>query len=211
MNNRIVWVFREERSGSTWFTSKLCHHLNRQFYFFDGYQAHKNFKDREEYFLNRKQENEDYDRVLNTHNFFAMKSLGNYDNPVILRITRKDKVEQIISLYMTSMINLHNIHNNAELAKLPKLDKFIIPINKIEDYVNQFVSYEEHWQKYSLKYERVTVYYENLLDSYSSPLLNISNWSMKNLNDSPTLKLPYDKKTLVLNYNQIELYIKKYL
>jgi hypothetical protein len=206
MINRIIWVFREQRAGSTWFTTKLCQHTERQDYFFDGHTIYA----KREFYLTRPQEKEDYKRILNTHNFFVMKSLFNYDNPIVIRITRKNKVEQIISNYVTSLTKHFNIEQKTQLTNFPVLDKFFIPLHKLDQLIRNLTYSESCWQEYAKHYENETVYYETLLQEYNSSLLNISNWSMNKNVDQPTLKLPYDKKSLIINYDEVENYIKKY-
>ena len=89
--NNIIWVFREHRSGSTWFIKKIAYLLKRP----------DNFLEMpEKLFLARKQTNQDSKEILNTHNFVALKSLKNYTNPIVIRVSRKNKTEQFISEYI---------------------------------------------------------------------------------------------------------------
>lgn len=74
-------------------------------------------------------------------------------------------------------------------------------------YVEEKKYNEKLWNEHSNKYESEMVYYEDLLTGWDSKLLNI-HLSMKNNTKSDIPKLPYDKKKTVINYDEIDRFLK---
>ena len=118
-----------------------------------------------------------------------------------------------------SVIGSHSNIVTEEQHKYIKnvLQKHIKPIvisqEEIDIFINmQKTKFDEPWNRYSSNYENETVYYEDVLESWSSSILPIT-LSMKNTNKVGevvsgrgrlfTLKIPYDKKELILNYEQV--------
>ena len=208
MNDKIIWVFREKRSGSSWFTVKLSNHLKRQFWFFDDIlsKKHMDFDQRLEYFLQRKQEQEDTQKILNTHHLFALKSIQNYKDPILVRVTRKDKAEHFCSEWISQHIvgRFYNVHNEEESNKYPKIKPIEIPYKHIFEYIDNVKKHEDYWNTYASGHVHETVTYEQLLDSYSSDILPITNWSMQVHEEGLSIKLPYDKREVITNYDVVK-------
>lgn len=209
--NRIIWVFREPRSGSTWYTTKLCKELNRQFYFFDA-NFNIDYLERESYFLNRKQDKEDIKKILNTHHFFGLKALKNYRDPIIIRVTRKNKTEQFLSEYLASYsaTRFLNITDVKDMEKLPKIKNVVVPYSNVDKFIEMSSRNEELWKKYATEYEHETMYYEELLEGTNSNIFSLQ-FDMKDNEEGLTLKLPYKKEEIFLNYDKINNRIKDML
>lgn len=204
--DNIIWVFREPRSGGTWFTEQICLLLNKENYFLDSTMESKSYDEREIIILNRKQEPEDINRVLNTHHFFALKSIYNYHNPIIIKVTRKNKVEQFLSECTIKYTHMFNITKKQQLLTLPKLEKTIVPVKDVLDFVKRSQQQQEIWDYYSTKFLSEVIYYEDLLEGYDSSVLSLNNLCMKN--SDITYKIPYDKRNLYLNYDKVKSIIE---
>lgn len=209
MDDNIIWIFREMRSGSSWFTAKLSNTLNRKAHFFDIQEcAQIDPSQRGQFFLNRKQQVEDYNKILNTHYFLGLSSLSNYDNPIVFRVTRRNKTEQFLSEYLVTLRNQQttNVENQSDIEKLPTIDKSIVPLKLAKSFVARHKEYDNLWKQYSIHYRNEVVYYEDLLEKYQSTILPLGPWKMNNVETEPglTYKLPYDKQELILNYKDVK-------
>ena len=209
MDQRIIWVLREYRSGSTWFTMKLCKLLNKEFYFFDN-KLKTNFQDREKFFVSRKQEKDDYMRILNTHHYFALKSFNNYNNPIVFNVTRKNRTEQFLSFYFAFKYS-SNIPNKVavnlskdKLDLFPKYEKHVVPEIDALEFCKTVKSNSKLWYNNCNNFEHETIYYEDLLDGYNSKLLRTNLCMETEMDNDLPVKLPYNKQEVVLNYSKIE-------
>ena len=214
MINQIIWIFREPRSGGTWFTERLALKYNRRLNFLDDQLSNVPLDiSKKNFFLNRVQQENDKDAILNTHNFFALESLKNYQNPIVIRISRKNKVEQFISGYIAEMLKnkFLNIDKVEQLKSFPKIDKFFIDKKRMDFFIQHCKELDILWNTYSNPYRTEVVYYEDLLNSYSSDLLGIHNWSMQDNDVQPTYKIPYSKNELVINFNSVRSYLEQSL
>lgn len=233
LTNRVIWLFREPRSGSTWFRYKLLKVLNREYRplsFPSNYpervkellknygKQNDQFTTVTQFFKNRNQELDDINCILDTHHFSALLSINNYTNPILIRIARKNRTEQFISGYLRKINNILPVFTDEDLNNFPKLEHINIPEDLAYKWVDKIKNDESLWNAHALPYENETVYYENLLEGWNSKILPISmNMNMNvdepndgtnklNLHKIPkeTLKLPYNKKQLVKNYEQID-------
>lgn len=199
--NDIIWVFREPRSGGTWFSQQLCNVFNRSFYFLELLFQNKTYAEKEQITHSRKQELADTSRILNTHYFSALKSMHNYVDPILFFVTRKNKVEQFLSEQLVKYTNTFNILHQGGRDALPEVERTIAPIKDALLFVEKSKKQQQLWEQYATKYRHEIVYYEDLINVFSSDILPIRDWSM---NKYPiTVKLPYDKKEIFLNYDSI--------
>lgn len=206
--NRIIWVLRELRCGGTWFVDKLSHTYYKKPYMFELVPEYKilSYEERRLYYMNRKESNDDYTRVLNTHDFCAVDGLKNYSNPIVFRVLRRNKTEQFLSLYLGKLGKMHyHVYDNKHIRQLPKYDPMIIPKKGIDQFLRESYDNERLWNSISNLYETETLYYEDLLDTFTSKILPDVKWSMNEpTNDRLPLKMPYDKRKIFLNYDDIE-------
>ena len=200
LNGRIIWLFRQPRSGSTWFQYALKNRIGRKILFMN----------REYNIDGRVQQPEDTELLLSTHNFNALERIHEFTNPIIFCIDRKNHTEQFISNHIASHTKIFNVNSNNEVINFPFIKPFTIPLR----YVRLWSEYKKYrdslWNKYALNYENEVVYYEDLLKGWNSKLISSLYFSMGDTTytDSTPRKLPYDKKDIILNYNTIDTMIK---
>ena len=161
--------------------------------------------------------------VINfTHTFDLLEALELYDEPLfILRTVRKDLLEQALSYIFMNRTQ----ENHKDFYRFPNIyladngtpqdyifnnainDNHLIQVEKQEilDFIKLKRNRETLWKKYSSKYETQTIYYEDLYNGVDVPQLELNNIYFGK--DDSTIKLPYDKKSLFVNYNEIEEWI----
>lgn len=215
-NKQIIWIFRERRSGGTWFTLKLCHTLDRENFFIDDkIPTNCSYFEKEKIFLARHQQDGDEKKILNTHFFYGLPSIANYTNPILLRISRKDKTEQFLSEVIASRYNrlksLYNLHDLNNLHKFKSIEPHKLDETLVFDFIEQSKTNEKLWYNYSKNFNNETIYYEDLITKFSSKILPIENWSMANNENNLTYKLPYEKEKIFLNYKRIKKIIEEKL
>ena len=102
--NRPIWCFREPRSGSSWFVRYIQNNLGKNRLFFDldipffsktdVYTIPHSESKKEQilnFFKERNQQQIDSKYILCTHEFIALESLRNYNDPVLFRNCRRNK------------------------------------------------------------------------------------------------------------------------
>lgn len=207
-SKQIIWLLREPRSGSTWFSRKLGVFLNRPDKWFDN----RDQQEMENFFVSRKQQDTDCNIVFDTHYFCALKGLKNYTDPIVLRVTRKNKVEQFLSKVIATKYNhnqVFNILSEEERNNLPKIEKTVVPMSEVREFIRKSKQNDSLWKEYSPQYRSETIYYEDLLNGFSSKIFPITNWSMQIEEEGMPLKLPYNKKDIFVNYEQVRSLIKQ--
>lgn len=209
--NRIIWLFRETRSGSSWLTSYLCTVLNKQSIFLEENYSNKKLFEKIKILENIEQTISDYQSIIHTHVYEMTKMLHKYDNPIVLRCSRKNKFEQFLSWcgIKYSNYNFYNLQNNLTTEQMNEYKKFIskrIAVKK-QDYTN--------WCRYEIdrinkfwpiaeKFENYTIYYEDMLEgSANIPILNLYN--IKSTNEGFIIRLPESyKKDMFINYDEVK-------
>lgn len=211
--NRIVWLFREPRSGSTWLTRKLPELMDREHVFIEKSMTQLDMSERLEAFSQRAQCEQDFDSILSTHHFMFLEYMTHYDNPVLVRTVRGNVTEQCISHVLAEMTQWRhpNLHPESNIAAIT--DSFndigghIIPRSKVEGYIRQKKTWDRLWNEYSQAYENCTVSYEDMIAGFDLPLLGLSGLQMKEVDS--TMPLPYNKREIILNYDQVDRWIKE--
>ena len=209
LENRIIWIFREPRSGSTWFRLALKQAIKRNLNSFPVTTAP--IIEKKLFYMDRIQQHEDKRMLLDTHDFCALESMCNYENPILIRNVRKNKTEQFISGIIANITNIWNIGPKMKLDTdiLPKIEPRSIPFNEITQFVARKKEIENLWDTYASQYENETVYYEDLLENWESTIFPIK-LSMKETADLKdfTKKISYDKKEIIINYDEIDSILK---
>jgi len=202
-------LFRERRSGSTWLRIYLSQLLRKQGYHIDDYIPDSYKYDRlTEWFKDRKQDKLDRTRILNTHFFEGLSSLDNYVNPIIIKTSRKNKLDQLISAYMGKVNNLAlqqyapklHIPNNKRVLNM---EPCTIPHDAILDFIKNQKYIDMLWNQYAQNYNSEVVYYEDLQQPHTIKVLNVHLDPMTKYHENLPKKLPYDKKEIVLNYDEV--------
>lgn len=208
--NRIIWLFRETRSGSTWLSSYLCDKLNKKSVFLEAeLPTLLPLVEKIKIIKNREQLKSDYESIIHTHVYELTRILGRYDNPIVLRCSRKNKFEQFLSwcAIKYSDYKFYNLEKNQNQTNL--YEEFISKkINVTRQDYNNWKNYElyrinRYW-KLTDPYESHIIYYEDLLQGTASiPCLNL--YDIKMNDDGQILRLPESyKKDMIINYNEIE-------
>lgn len=196
---RIVWLFREPRSGSTWLSNYLADKLNRQFKLVDNMLVY-NTKD-----VQFSQEINDEKMLLNTHCFNLLSSMKNYSNPVLIRCHRKNTFEQILSLAVTQRTHFYNIHDAKGRAtfedNIRQLESRELRLEKkqIENYIKLRNDMTDYWNTYAKQYENYEFCYEDL--SQGCEIFNFGKVSMQGYTEI----LPDNYKSRVfVNHDEIK-------
>ena len=198
-DNRIVWLFREPRSGSTWFSFYLANKLARRWHMTDDKALYE--QENTELFQKPKDER----LVLSTHSFEFLASMKNYDNPILIRCHRKNIFEQFLSTVVMEHTNFYNIVNDLGSEKFESLiqdlekNQLHVKKSRIEDYIMTKKNWNDCWNTHAALYEHYDVCYEDLVDGCE--LFDFGKVTMIN----HTRSLPKNYKSRVFaNYNEIK-------
>ena len=193
---RIVWLFREPRSGGTCLSNHLAAKLNRVYGWVDPRQVVELF-----------QQPMDEHKLLNTHRFGILQSMKNYDNPILMRCYRKNIAEQFLSMVFIGghQDPVYNITNDQERnqfdANLQRSmnSKRMIKKEHLDSFVVMKTKFNKLWNDISVDYESYDVCYEDLVTGID--LFGLGQIDMQDY----TQKLPEDYKSKAfLNYNEIK-------
>ena len=208
---KTIWLFREPRTGGTWLTTALQKELKRG-------TAWPGETDKVI---------DPTTVIINFHNFKqGFEHIQEYDDPILIRTTRRNKADILISDHVRTRIGdymistgvppINNITTEEEYIYIKnimhnRIKPFVITQREIDNFIAcQKTKFDVQWNINSRECENETVYYEDLLESWSSSILPIT-LSMKNQKQFGegssarlfTHKIPYDKKELILNYEEI--------
>jgi hypothetical protein len=213
----IVWIFREQRSGSTAFTNLVANRLNRAELFLDprrnDIEMIKNIPYPERY-------------VFSTHHSYDLTEIMNlHDKPVtLIRCARKDKIERCLSYLIIQYKNARERpetrSRSIRRTNLPfEYDSFIANIEpttftkkEIYNYLQDHAALDQYWKNCTVLYQTCTVFYEDLCTErgVDLPMLGLNSLNIIN-DDSATVKLPNDyKKQVCLNYDMVVRWITEY-
>jgi hypothetical protein len=212
IENRIIWVFREGRSGGTSAAEVIYRKLNRQYIFVDSSLYPSTFykKQGHQIFVQKEQ---DHKLLFNTHYFPALHSMCNYDDPILIRISRKNVVEQCLSFLAGQSMNwkFTNLKANGETQNLEIFEEFIkskilIKKSDVDFFARHRMKQNYLWNHYAPDYDNQVIYYEDMMTNIDIPLLNLYNVTLT----SETLKLPDYKKEVFVNYEDVEKWLSVY-
>lgn len=205
-DNRHVWVFREMRSGGTGFCAELSASLGKNFNFVE--------ESLDDAIISP-------DVVNNTHRFNLIEDVVKICNPILIRVTRRNKTEQMLSKHAivhsadvmsdNAIVNIMPDTTEEQLAGFDELVKnhpVTIEENYVIGFARQCLEYDSLWKKYGSLVENTTVYYEDLLEPIPLPIVDLRRMSF--LADTHTAKFPEYKSRLFTNYTQIEQWMKEH-
>lgn len=204
-----IWIFAEERSGSTAFSHRLSSLINKELYWIDT------VKDLSDYNTLKKDQ-----YIFHTHDFNILTKLESEDT-FCIRTTRIDRIEQVLSFLIIQKMNKEKRDSASIFWNLKRDDyknryeiftsyagKVILSKQECIHNYNYFVSKDKIWDSYSKNFKNITVHYENLCESgVEIPQLNIDSINICN-DQSSTIKLPTDYKQ---NYCYNYVMAKKWL
>lgn len=213
---KIIWLFREPRSGSTWITRKLSELTGREHIFIERSMTHLTMDRRLEEFGHRTQSDQDYNSILSTHHFTFLEYMKNYTAPVLIRTARKNVTEQFISHFLAELTQWRhpNLHPEGNVSAITNSfaevgTGHIVPRQKVENYLRQKREWNRLWNQYAPAYEHCTVYYEDMTEQFDLPLIDLEGLQMKEVDT--TMPMPYNKREIIRNYDQIDRWIKELL
>lgn len=213
---RIIWLFREPRSGSTWITRKLAELTGREHVFIEQSMTQLTMDQRLADFGNRVQVDRDFDCILSTHHFMFLEHMKNYTDPILIRTARKDVTEQFISHFLAGLTNWRhpNLHPESNADAIVKLfaevgTGHIVPRQRVEKYIQQKKKWDQLWNQHATDYQNCTVYYEDMMSVFDLPLIEVHGLQMKEVDS--TMPMPYNKQEIIRNYDQISKWIKELL
>lgn len=206
--NRHVWVFREMRSGGTGFASALSGFLAKKFHFVEETLDDAIFSS----------------SVLNnTHNFSLIPEVVKKVNPLLIRCTRRNKVEQFLSkeaillsaeiMPEKALINIQPHTTEEQLDgfnELVEKHQKVIPEAEVIGFASKCLKRDRIWAEHASLAENETVYYEDLLHPIDIALVDLYKVRLLNGPITATKKMPNYKHKLFPNYDQVTEWMKKY-
>jgi len=191
-----VWVFAEERTGSSWLSLEISKRLNLKYGYVESLIS-------------------TYDTVIHTHNFQLLKD---DIKDIVICTTRKNVFEHMLSyifLYRTKITNPefyndpHIYYGNFKMSydfqKMIEHMKIEIDKKEILDFINLKKERIQLLNEYKPNY---IIYYEDLYKGISIPELGLNN--IKFSDGGIMEKLPYDKRKIFVNWQQAENWLKEY-
>ena len=210
----IVWIFREQRSGSTAFTSLVANRLNRIDKFVrypEDIELVKNIPNPEDY-------------VFSTHFYNFIEMMNSVDKPItLIRCARKDKIERCISYLVAKYkakqiindINPWNIIRKEGMLDhetfMSKIEPTVFSKKEIYNYLQYCTEMNQYWESYAASYQNFTVFYEDLCTDtgVDLPMLGLTSLSITD-DDTITIKMPSYKEQICINYDIVSRWISKY-
>ena len=230
--HNLIWLFREARTGSGWALQSLSSSLNKTVVHYDLVLGNRNVKE-ETYFELYNQKNLlstekrfeelikqetvfDTDRIYSSHFMFLLSKLNN-QNTYVLRTTRRNKIDQCVSLlYLkyyprimkqyfvdeSKNLNLnyfnHTINNPVEVSK-----------KDVIDCLSLMKTHDDLWKKYSGNFKNYTIVYEDCEQGINIPNLD-AQLKFSNFTGF-TKKIPEYKTKVFTNYDMIVSWCEEFI
>ncbi len=214
-----IWVFGEERSGSTWTSTTLAKILNKQCIYVEESKEHiedscwRAIVSSSIHFYSRP-------NVYFTHRYTILESLKDLlTKPHIIRTTRKDTLSQMLSYFFLQHQKVkfpnwwnfphitHNDNGNHFDDILWNTKPILIEKSQVIEYYQKKQKRINLWNSISKYYDNDVIFYEDLFTGKRLENLDITlSFNIRGL----TIKLPYEKDKLFSNYDQIVEWNKEY-
>lgn len=218
LEKRQIWYFKEPRSGSTWLLKVLEKLINRQPFHLDKFldsKMPKTFLDNKIFLKENVDLLSDCRNFYSTHYFYLLEEMKYYKDPYLIRITRRDKVEQCLSTIYFDMYQNGLTHYYSDQKLNPSYNFFLrtkenpIYITKrtVHNAMNLCKKNSDYWNLYSKDFETFTVVYEELSEGVNFPFYN---YPVKFSDDQTMLKIPDYKKDVFTNYEEIVSWATQY-
>ena len=200
IDGRIIWVIREPRCGSSSAVGVMSDRLHRVNYFVE---SHVNGA-----LTNLHQQEGDAGKILHTHHFSALRSINNYDNPILIRLTRKNSADQFLSemacklmdwKFTNMLVGATGDTDNRHVFEDFTKTKVTITQTQMNAWINHRTVCNALWDSVSSKYERQVLYYEDYTNEIDIPILGLYNVNLT----AQTLELPDYKRTVFINYDAV--------
>ena len=209
IENKIIWLFREPRSGSTTACAVITDTLNRQYRFIDN--PPEIYKQTSVFY----QEENDNKVVYNTHFFPALASMKNYTDPMLIRISRRNVVEQCLSFLACKLMdwkffNLsshkYQIDDNRQIFEEFCQSKIELKKEQVDFFARHRKRQNHYWNTYALEHDHQVIYYEDMDEPIDIPILGLYNLNLT----TNTIKLPDYKKQVFTNCDAVEEWLSVY-
>jgi hypothetical protein len=216
--NRIIWFFKEPRSGSSWLSHVLKHKLARADIHVDPELIGQVPIDQMgTELLSGRLGYTDTNAFYCTHRFELLAGLAVYQDPIIIRSVRRNIAEQVLSEMTADLSGWHLTHryrdpsrNALSVNTYNNLIKNPVEVFKQDliKYMRKVKRRDELWDMYSSKYENHTIVYEDLAQGVSLPVfegtIKFGDY------DDYIVKTPDYKRDLFVNYDQVVGWVNEY-
>jgi len=205
MNNRQLWIFKEGRSGSTWFCNALSLKLNRTPFHYESHYNLDYSDDGIETFKKNVIKFTDSNVMYATHYIHLLEYSSFLDpNSILIRTTRRNKAEHVMSKLVYQLFP--NTPKHYYATEHQNIGKFKYqPVTVLKQDVKKFMlvlkEHDSFWETHAKNFDNYIVAYEDLFKGITIPYLNVD---IKFSDNQDSLKkLPYDKKQIFANYDEI--------
>lgn len=211
--NRVVWLFKEQRSGSSWLCNHICNVTELNYEFVERDYQHLSRPERIKTILSREKQDSDIGSLLHTHMFEGLLTLKKYDDPLVIRCSRRNRFEQFLSWYAVKSSNWKFFHlmktesssNIGEREVFEDLlkSKIVVPKSEYTEFMNRVVHTSNHYWELAKNYDNQTIFYEDMLiGGFDIPMLNMHDIHM---DQDVFLKNPDSyKKEIFINYDEVK-------
>lgn len=190
----MIWVFAEERSGSTWLCETLAKRLSKPLIYLEQYLPRQGY-------------------IHQTHDFSWLDKVEG----TVLRTSRRDLLEHFLSVVILDKAKeatpdwyrIPHIYKEVEGEHLQVLNRVTqrvrVEVTK-DDVVRYLDVRRERDRLWNVHGVGQVVYYEDLHTGVYIPLID----EVLTFDDSDVLvKLPYNKHELVPNWEQAAIWLKE--
>lgn len=196
MTDRCIWVYREMRSGGSWLCNFLSHNLQKRHIFLEHHSQIS---------LKIKPNPSHSKYIFSTHKLEYFAPVLDYDNPIIIKCSRRNNFEQMLSEFFLSLTEraVSNIISDDDFVKfqtmtnqrISRVTKEDVKIYK--DRKNQELAlFESFVQGLEVR----TIYYEDFFDGTKIPDIDL----LIKFDETVTKKLPDYKQSVFVNYEEIK-------
>lgn len=190
----MIWVFAEERSGSTWLCETLAKRLNKPLIYLEQYAPRQNY-------------------IHQTHDFSWLDRVEG----TVLRTSRRDLVEHFLSMVIldkakevaSDWYRIPHVYKEVEGEHLQVLKRVTqrVKVEVTKDDVVRYLDVKrERDRLWGIYGTGQVIYYEDLYAGVYIPLLADT---LAFEDSSILVKLPYDKHELVPNWEQAVTWFKE--
>ena len=220
MNEKCVWLFKETRSGSDWLWRVICEKLHLECEHVDMVIESHLWRPGGPHSLDFILSNTlpnfvDIKKLYSTHQLKYLPLLQNYNDPFVIRSTRRNKAEQCMSILYGQLNGYTNKHfftdeskNNYNYFNYTLENPIYATKQQVKKIMENMKKNDEYWQNYSHCYENFLIVYEDLFEGLTIPYLEIS----LNFKKDKTIiqKSPDYKTKAFLNYSEIVDWCNEY-
>lgn len=219
-----IWIIREPRSGSTWLTHHVAKQLGLLHFFIDRTVVGASPAESElglefdsEVLLKEVNKFPKDSTIFSTHFFTMLRIMDKFEDPIIIRCARRNKLEQFLSDYLAKTTNYSftNITTDEQQQTTREIfeqlteTRLLVPKKDLVEYLRIKKRNEVLWDTYATKFKNFTVYYEDLCEN-GVDIAPINLYNCRVEENGHTEKLPEYKTKVFLNYDMIQNWIKDY-